>query len=82
MRDTCRDTHLLAGCWPQDFPADFKLNVALKHHHKFIDGMGVILPRLAGRIGPYIAAKTTGPPAGFVESMFTEGVVFLLSEFL
>ena len=38
------------------------LDVALKNNHQFIDGMGVIFPRLARRIGPDVAAETTGPP--------------------
>jgi hypothetical protein len=81
MRDTCRDTHLLAGCWPQDFAADLKLYVALEHHHKFIDGMGVILPRFGGSAHTS-QLKPRDRQLDFVESMFTEGVVFLLSEFL
>ena len=64
MQNTCRDKQLLADCWAQDLTADFKLYVTLKHHHEFIHGMGVVFPRLSGRIGPDVAAETTRLPGG------------------
>lgn len=64
MQRTSWDKNLFTGGRAHDLPADFKLYVTLKNHHKFVDGVGVVLPHLAGRIGPNVTTEASGAPVG------------------
>jgi hypothetical protein len=43
---------------------DFELDLSFEHHHDLINVMPVILPGLARRISPDVAAEATGFPVG------------------
>ena len=44
--------------------SDLELDVALKDHHHFVNGMPIILPSLTGRVSPDFAAETAAFPVG------------------
>lgn len=48
--------------WPKDPAVDLELHIAFQDHHQLIDCVGVVVPRLAGRIRPDIATEAAGQP--------------------
>jgi hypothetical protein len=64
VKDTGGNQDFLTDDWPEDLCSDFEFNIALQDHHHFVDGMSVIFPGLAGRIGPDVAAEAARAPVG------------------
>src|SRR5215212_1410349 len=62
MEHTGGNEHFLTWCRPDYVSADVEFHFSLQHHDHFIDGVPVIIPDLAGRICPGVAAEPSRLP--------------------
>jgi hypothetical protein len=64
VNDPGGDKEFLTDGRANDVSSDLELDVALKDHHHFVNGMPIIFPGLTGRVIPDVAAEAAGMPVG------------------
>jgi hypothetical protein len=79
MNPASRNQQFLTRLWMMHLATDFKFHLAFEHSHQFIRSVHEILPSLAWRISPQIAAEPRAAQSAAILSRFGSGILYFLA---